>query len=90
MSEIGLPERAATDRMLAQMTIPGLARMIAQPISGRIFDALGARASFGLDALIVSVTVILFLTRARRFGIRRPWGKTETAFDANREEHQHG
>lgn len=72
LGELGLPERAAADQMLAQLTVPGLARMIAQPVSGRIFDTLGGREGFGLDAFIVLLTVVLFLARARRFGICKP------------------
>ena len=62
---LGLPERAATDQMLAQLTVPGLASMIAQPASGWLFDAFGGRVLFGLDAaLVFVVTGLVFVRRS--------------------------
>jgi len=66
LGELGMPERAATDQMLAQLTVPGLARMIAQPVSGWLFDTLGGRALFLLDAVVVLVTIGLLLARRIR------------------------
>jgi MFS family permease len=61
---LGQPERAATDQMLAQLTVPGLASMIAQPASGWMFDQLGGRVLFGLDAVLVwTVMVLVFVRR---------------------------
>lgn len=51
--ELGLPARAATEQMLAQLTVPGLARLVAQPLSGWLFESFGARTLFALDAIIV-------------------------------------
>jgi MFS family permease len=62
--ELALPERAATDQMLVQLTVPGLARMLAQPPSGWLFDRLGGRVLLALDALIVLVAVGALLARA--------------------------
>jgi hypothetical protein len=60
---LGLPERAATDQMLAQLTVPGLASMIAQPASGWLFDELGGRVLFGMDAALVIVVMLLVFMR---------------------------
>ena len=56
--ELGLPERAAMEQMLAQLTVPGLARIIAQPLSGWIFQVLGARTLFALDAGIILAAML--------------------------------
>jgi MFS family permease len=62
--ELGLPERAAMEQMLAQLTVPVLARILAQPMSGWIFQVWGARALFALDtAIVVSAIVLLFWRR---------------------------
>jgi PPP family 3-phenylpropionic acid transporter len=66
LGELSLPERAATDQMLAQLTVPGLASMIAQPVSGWLFDTLGGRSLFAFDALIVLLTTGLLLARANQ------------------------
>jgi PPP family 3-phenylpropionic acid transporter len=65
LSQLGLPERAATDQMLAQLTVPGLARMIAQPVSGWLFDTLGGRSLFVFDVAVVLSTMGLLLARAK-------------------------
>ena len=62
---LSLPERAATDQMLAQLTVPGVAGMMAQPVSGWIFDTLGARTLFALDALLLLLALGLLLSRRR-------------------------
>jgi PPP family 3-phenylpropionic acid transporter len=67
LGELSLPERAATDQMLAQLTVPGLASMIAQPVSGWLFDRLGGRSLFAFDAVVVLLTAGLLLARANRF-----------------------
>ncbi|MCI0477084.1 MAG: MFS transporter, partial [Anaerolineales bacterium] len=61
--ELGLPERAATEQMLAQLTVPGLARIIAQPMSGWVFQVWGARALFALDAFVMLIPLSLLLWR---------------------------
>ncbi len=66
LSELGIPERAATDQMLAQLTVPGLARMVAQPVSGWIYDAFGGRPLFVFDVALVLLTIGLLLARAGR------------------------
>jgi PPP family 3-phenylpropionic acid transporter len=64
LGELGPPERAATDQMLAQLTVPGLASMIAQPVSGWLFDTLGGRSLFVFDAVVVLLTMGLLMARA--------------------------
>jgi MFS family permease len=66
LSQLDLRERAAIDQMLAQLTVPGLARMIAQPVSGWLFDTLGGRSLFAFDTVVVLLTVGLLLARANR------------------------
>jgi MFS family permease len=63
LGEISLAERAATDQMLAQLTVPGLAAMIALPLSGWIFDNLGASVLFSFDAMLLVIPVIYLLLR---------------------------
>jgi PPP family 3-phenylpropionic acid transporter len=63
VNQIGSPERASTDVMLARVTVPGLACILAGPLSGWIYDQHGARMLFVLDGVIVLVaTVLLLLT----------------------------
>lgn len=64
---LGLPERAATDQMLAQLTVPGLASIVAQPLSGWIFDHWGGASLFALDAAIVLGAAALLLWRRDRY-----------------------
>jgi Na+/melibiose symporter-like transporter len=66
LGELGPPERAATDQMLAQLTVPGLAGMIAQPVSGWIFDVMGGRTLFVFDAVVVLLTTGFLLAHANR------------------------
>jgi hypothetical protein len=75
LGELGRPEFAATDQMLAQLTVPGLAGMLAQPMSGRIFDTLGARVMFVVSAAAVLLGLGLLLVRAEalRSAAARPF-----------------
>jgi predicted MFS family arabinose efflux permease len=67
LSEFGFPARASTDLMLAQMTIPGLAKILAQPASGWIYSRFGGRVLFTLDVVIVLITMVLLLSTRRAF-----------------------
>jgi hypothetical protein len=53
LGQAGRPEQAATDQMLAQLTIPALAGMIALPVSGWVFDIFGGKVMFGLEAGVI-------------------------------------
>jgi len=66
MGDLGRPEQAATDQMLAQLTMPGLAGVLAQPAGGWVFDALGGRTLFAGGAALLLVTALLLtgFTRA--------------------------
>jgi PPP family 3-phenylpropionic acid transporter len=66
LSHLGLPGRASTDLVLVQMTVPGLARMVAQPVSGWVYDLLGGRTLFVVDALIVLLAMALLLSQRQR------------------------
>ena len=64
LSQLGHPEQAATDQMLAQLTLPGLAGMLAQPVSGWMFDTLGGQTMLIVGATISMLCVCLvFLNR---------------------------
>lgn len=65
---LGRPEQAATNQMLAQLAVPGLAAVIAQPASGWIYDVLGGRLLFALDAGVVLLAALLLLLLLRRQG----------------------
>lgn len=67
LGAFGLPERAATDQMLAQLTIPGLAGIIAQPVSGVIYDKVGGANLFMLDAVLVSAALVLLIGQRHQF-----------------------
>jgi MFS family permease len=69
MTQIGPARSASTDLLLAQMTVPGLARMLAQPLSGLIFEAFGGAKLFILDALVVSTAMALLMFFCRK----SPW-----------------
>lgn len=63
MGQLGRPEQAATDQMLAQLTVPGLAGILAQPVSGWLFDAWGGSTLFMLDAIIACLAIGLLLSQ---------------------------
>ena len=69
LGECSQPQRAATDQMLAQMTVPGLARMVAQPVGGWLFDACGGRFLFAIDAVLCALAAGLLLARAGRLRV---------------------
>jgi hypothetical protein len=52
--------------VLVQMTVPGLVRMLAQPVSGLIYDLYGGDVLFLIDAVIVLLTMALLLTQRSR------------------------
>ena len=58
LSQLGNPAQAATDQMLAQLTLPGLAGMVAQPVSGWVFDAYGGQTMLILGAAITALCVL--------------------------------
>ncbi len=64
LGELSTREQAATNQVLAQLTLPGLAGMLAQPIGGWIFQSFGGRTLFALDTLIVLATLGLLGWRA--------------------------
>lgn len=65
---LGRPEQGATDQMLAQLAVPALAAVMAQPASGWIYDVLGGRLLFALDAGAVFLAAVLLLSLIRRQG----------------------
>jgi len=69
LGECSQPQRAATDQMLAQMTVPGLARMVAQPVGGWVFDAWGGRSLFAIDAVLCALAAGLLLARVGRLQV---------------------
>jgi MFS family permease len=71
LGELVPPQRAATDQMLAQMTVPGLAQMVAQPVGGWIFDVWGGRFLFAIDAVVCALAAGLLLARAGQFQISK-------------------
>lgn len=68
VGDLGRPEQGATNQMLAQLTVPGLAAVMAQPASGWIYDVLGGRLLFALDAAVVLLAAVLLLLMIRRKG----------------------
>jgi PPP family 3-phenylpropionic acid transporter len=67
LSQLGHPAQAATDQMLAQLTLPGLAGMLAQPVSGWVFDKFGGQ-SLLLIGFAISVVSVLLIS------IKQDWG----------------
>lgn len=63
VGRLGMAARGATDQMLAQLTVPGLAMFLIQPVSGWIFDNFGGRVLFMLDAAIILAAAGLLLWR---------------------------
>jgi len=68
LSQLGHPAQAATDQMLAQLTLPGLAGMLAQPLSGWLMDAKGGAILFSI-ASICSLTALIPLYFLSKKGI---------------------
>jgi PPP family 3-phenylpropionic acid transporter len=66
MTHFGPANNASTNLLLAQMTVPGLAKIVAQPLSGRIFEVFGGPTLFVLDALIILIAMSLLLIARRR------------------------
>ena len=62
-----LPERGATDQMLAQLTVPGMARILAEPASGFIFEQWGGPVLFALSAIVMILTIGFILVIRNRF-----------------------
>ncbi len=66
VSRISHPANAATNQSLAVVTVPGLAVLLTGPISGWIYDELGAQALF-LAAAGIGALAALVLVSGRRF-----------------------
>lgn len=66
VSRISHPNNVATNQSLALVTIPGLAVLLTGPVSGWIFDHLGAQTLFVL-AGFAGVLSVLVLIATRRF-----------------------
>jgi len=69
LGQLSLPQRAATDQMLVQLTIPGIAGMLAQPLSGWLFDDLGGPTLFVLDAAIVFLAFMVLLSNKKALNL---------------------
>jgi len=67
IAEFGHLDQAATDQMLAQVTLPGLAGLLALPLSGWVFDVLGGRSVFIFEAIIAVLTLALLAIFSRKF-----------------------
>jgi MFS family permease len=59
--------RASTNQMLAQLSVPGIARIIAQPVSGWIFDAVGGASLFRFEAVLLALVTFFLITLGGRF-----------------------
>lgn len=57
----GIAERATTDQMLGQLTIPGLARMLAEPSNGWIFERIGGHGMFAANMVFVLLAILLLV-----------------------------
>lgn len=67
LGELGPPEKAATNQMLAQLTVPGLAAIFAQPLSGLIYSAFGGATLFALEAGLIGLVAGLLFARPAFF-----------------------
>lgn len=65
LSQLGHPEQAATDQMLAQLTLPGLAGMLAQPVSGWILDTLGGQTLLIAGTVITATCIFLIFIKRK-------------------------
>ncbi len=68
LSKLGHPAQAATDQMLAQLTLPSLAGMLAQPLSGWVLDTWGGTILFTASALIGLVSAMLYILKISKRG----------------------
>jgi PPP family 3-phenylpropionic acid transporter len=66
LSRFSLPERAATDQVLAQLTLLGVAGLVAQPVGGWLYDVAGGDVLFLLDAIIMLCVIVLLALRRNR------------------------
>ncbi len=69
LSQLGHPEQAATDQMLAQLTLPGLAGILAQPISGWVLDTLGGKTLFLTSAVFTILCACYILIKKKMFAL---------------------
>jgi PPP family 3-phenylpropionic acid transporter len=69
ITSIGRASRASTELLMVLMTIPGLARIVAQPVSGLIYDTLGGRILFNLDAALIMASAILLWINHQRLSM---------------------
>lgn len=67
LGHYSLPERGATDQMLAQLTVPGLARIAAEPASGYVFDLWGGQTLFLLSSFVLILATIYLVFVKRHF-----------------------
>ncbi|MBU0512349.1 MAG: MFS transporter [Chloroflexi bacterium] len=70
LGRYSLPERGATDQMLAQLTVPGLARILAEPASGYIFEAWGGKILFLLSSLVMFLGIV-YLTVVKTYFLEK-------------------
>lgn len=67
LGKYSLPERGATDQMLAQLTVPGLARILAEPAGGYVFDVWGGQVLFLFSSLLMLITMVYLLSNRACF-----------------------
>jgi PPP family 3-phenylpropionic acid transporter len=67
LGRYSLLERGATDQMLAQLTVPGLARILAEPASGYVFEAWGGKVLFLLSSLVMFLGIAYLASQKARF-----------------------
>jgi MFS family permease len=59
ISRISRPEKAATNQVIAQVTVPALASLVTGALVGWIFDVFGARVLLRLIALIALIAAVI-------------------------------
>lgn len=66
LQQKGQARRSTMDLMAANITLPGLAAMIAKPVSGYIYDHLGGSTLFLFDIVLVGGLIIFWLMRRQK------------------------
>lgn len=77
LQESSRSENATTDLMIAKITLPGLAGMLAKPLSGLVYDQLGGRILFLMDVVLIILAIGIWIYGAKKAGRDKHRGVVE-------------
>lgn len=66
LEKLSVSQQTSTNFMLANITLPGLAGMLAKPISGYVYDLFGGKILFLLDVIVLMVVILFTISIGSR------------------------